>query len=149
MTVADIPAVYAIEKAAYADPWPKQTFHDGLHVGFVGFVIEEEQQILGYTLLSTGADEAHILNIAIDPKLQRQGYATQLVQHVLQWAIENTIVEIYLEVRVSNIAAIQLYEAAGFSQSGVRKDYYKNVIGREDALIMMLVIPRRNRGIQD
>lgn len=147
MTEDDIPAVYVIEQLAHPDPWPEQTFHDCLRISFIGFVIEinyasirakvnSQPKVLGYAILSYAADEGHILNFGIHPNVQKQGYGTQLIQYIVNWAREQRLKDLYLEVRASNKTAIRLYERHGFVRTGVRSNYYRTEHGREDAFVM-------------
>ena len=90
-------------------------------------------------------DTADILNIGIDPDLQRQGYATGLLNHLIEELRKRHICEILLEVRVGNKSAIQFYKKQGFEKISVRKNYYmknsKNQSQREDGIIMSIKIP--------
>ena len=90
-------------------------------------------------------DTADILNIGIDPDLQRQGYGRGLLNHLIEELRKRNIREIFLEVRVGNKSAIQFYKKQGFKEISVRKNYYmknsKNQSQREDGIIMSIKIP--------
>jgi ribosomal-protein-alanine acetyltransferase len=78
-------------------------------------------------------DEVHLLNVAVHPDYRRSGAGRQLVQLVLDDAVAQGAASVSLEVRRENHGARRLYERMGFTERGVRKDYY----GRgEDAIIM-------------
>jgi len=90
-------------------------------------------------------DTADILNIGIDPDLQRKGYATGLLNHLIEELRKRDICEILLEVRAGNKSAIRFYKRQGFEEISVRKNYYmknsKNQTKGEDGIIMGLKIP--------
>lgn len=140
MQECDIEAVFAIEQAVYSFPWSKQNFYDCLQVGYWCSVLEVEQQVIGYIICLIVLDEVHILNIAVSSKMQRQGHGQHLLSYVLQQAVIKDISKVFLEVRKSNIAAIELYIKFGFNEIATRKDYYLTENGREDAAIMLVVL---------
>ena len=80
----DLATVLEIETAAYPLPWTKQIFRDCLHVGYNAWVLELDDQIVGYGLMSIAAGEAHILNLCVHPHLQRCGYGGQILKAVAQ-----------------------------------------------------------------
>lgn len=137
MQEIDLPIIIEIEQAAYPFPWTLQIFRDCLRVGYKARVLERDDDIIGYGIMSTGAQEAHILNLCIHPNLQRCGYGQRLLNHLLALARQQNTQTVFLEVRPSNPAAIHLYLKTGFNQIGMRKGYYPNgKQGREDAVIM-------------
>ena len=87
-------------------------------------------------------DTADILNIGIDPDFKRQGYGTDLLNHLIEELRKRDISEIFLEVRAGNKSAIQFYKKQGFKEISVRKNYYtknsKNQSHREDGIIMRI-----------
>ena len=148
MEHADIDTVLEIEGAAYQFPWSRQIFADCLMAGYLTSVLDTGTRIIGYSILSTAAAEAHILNLCIEPDCQRQGYGQQMLDHLLEYAHAIAVERVFLEVRPSNNAAVQLYENAGFVQLGIRKSYYRAANGREDALVLVLETdPEANPGI--
>ena len=90
---------------------------------------------MGYLLYWHVVDEAHVINVAVAPQERRHGIGRALVAHLLDHARANGIVKLLLEVRASNVAAIKLYESAGFTKFNVRQRYYGD---GEDAVEMML-----------
>jgi ribosomal-protein-alanine N-acetyltransferase len=100
-------------------------------------VLDSAEGLIGYTILSTAAGEAHILNLCVDPVYQRRGFGGRLLAGLLAYADEAHIDRMFLEVRPSNLAAISLYQRAGFVRLGVRKAYYRTASGREDALVLV------------
>lgn len=140
MTSADLDAVMAIEQRCYPFPWTRGIFSDCLRVGYVCRVVEAEKQLLGYGVMSHGAQEAHILNLCVCPESRRHGYARVLLQSLLRDAKTLGADTVLLEVRVSNSAAIALYSTLGFNEIGLRKGYYPAERGREDALLFALAL---------
>lgn len=93
-------------------------------------------EILGHAILSTVADEASVINIAVSPKAQRQHIGYQLMENILQHAQDKGCVEVFLEVRESNRPAFSMYHQFGFNEVGVRHNYYPSKQGREDAILL-------------
>ena len=140
MQMADLDAVMAIEPTIYSHPWTRGNFSDSLNSGYSAWVLEANQKIIGYALLMMVLDEAHLLNISIANDQQKQGLGRYLLQHMLQIAKNHKAVNMFLEVRPSNISAIALYENIGFSEMAVRRGYYPAHNGREDAVLMGLAL---------
>lgn len=138
MTLADLPYVAALERVSYAFPWSDQIFTDCLRVGYHCIVAETGEGVMGYSVLSTGAGEAHVLNLCVAGPLRRRGVGRGLLLSVLGHARDRGIRDAYLEVRRSNRAAIALYQALGFECVGQRRGYYQAHDGREDALVYRL-----------
>jgi len=138
MGEADLDAVNAIEQATYPFPWTRGIFQDCLRVGYSCWVLEEAGQVAAYGVMSAGGGEAHILTIVVNEEYRQQGLGRRLLRHLIAVARQAGVEMIFLEVRPSNLAAIKLYQSLGFSEVGIRKDYYPDKGGREDALIMGL-----------
>lgn len=137
MRRADLRAVMDIERRSYGFPWSEGVFRDCLRIGYECRVaIDADDAIIGYGLLSTAVDEAHILNLCVDPDHRRQGVARYMLEHLLDVAASAGMRTMLLEVRPSNIAALDLYSSLGFSQIGLRKNYYPATGGREDAMVL-------------
>ena len=131
----DLVRVVNIEQAAYQFPWSEAIFRDCLRAGYVCWVLELEDELVGYAVLLTAVRECHILNLCIDPKLQGKGYGRRLLNKMLDYAKNVNANSAFLEVRPSNVYAVELYESEGFNEVGIRKDYYPAEFGREDAII--------------
>ena len=138
MTASDIESVMLVEKNAYEFPWTKGIFADCLRVGYDCIVATENDQIIAHAVLSTAADESHILNLTVDKARQGQGIGKQFLNHLVDIARLKAAQVILLEARYSNQAAIHLYESAGFNEIGCRKAYYPAPGGKEDALVFAL-----------
>ena len=140
MLETDLDAVFSIEEQSYDFPWTRGIFHDCLHVGYSCWVYEENDDVLAYGVMSTGGGEAHILTVVVKEGARGRKLGRQMMQHLLNTASKHKVETVLLEVRPSNTIAVNLYEKLGFSEIGVRKDYYPDAKGREDALIMGLDI---------
>jgi [ribosomal protein S18]-alanine N-acetyltransferase len=136
MQEADLAQVAAIEAAAYPYPWSFGIFRDCLRAGYGCWVLERDGEVVGYGVLSTAADEAHVLNICVHPDAQGQGLGRQLMRRLMDVARWHQVRRLFLEVRPSNPRAIALYESLGFATIGRRPNYYPASHGREDALVM-------------
>lgn len=136
MRYTDLEAVLSIENQVHLSPWTRQIFADCLRSGYYAVLLQAQQQILAYALMSMAAQEAHILNLAVSPEKQRQGLGRKLLTHLLAVALEHDTRSVFLEVRASNLAAQNLYEQQGFNTLAVRRHYYPSPQGREDAIIM-------------
>ena len=133
----DITEVVTIEQAANQYPWSIKNFNDCLKAGHKAWVfVNDQQQIVGYTIVQPVVDEAHLLNICVSPDFQGQGNGRAILDHVIDFANSISSVLIVLEVRRSNDRAQQLYLQSGFNEMSVRKGYYPTSEGREDAILM-------------
>lgn len=136
MSPQDIAAIMAIEHQCYPFPWTPGIFRDCMRVGYRCVVLEHEERIIGYGVLSAAAGESHILNLSIHPQAQRRGYGRALLDRLIADARTLGADMISLEVRPSNTIARHLYQRAGFNEVGRRRHYYPAAQGREDALIL-------------
>ncbi|HEY0179568.1 MAG TPA: ribosomal protein S18-alanine N-acetyltransferase [Dokdonella sp.] len=134
----DLDEVAAIEAEAYAFPWSRGIFRDCMQAGYDCVVLAGEAAIVGYGVLSTGAREAHILNVCVAPAEQGRGYGRRIVKRLVDLARWHRSERVFLEVRPSNPRAIALYESVGFNEFGRRPNYYPAKRGREDALVMAM-----------
>src|ERR1700683_2983600 len=132
--------VVAIERASYQFPWSEGIFRDCLRVGYVCRVVTVGQVLMGYGVMSTGAGEAHILNVCVGESFRCRGLGRRLMLALIERAAAAGVNEAFLEVRPSNTAAIRLYQSMGFVQLGMRRGYYQAVGGREDAAVLRLTI---------
>lgn len=136
MRETDLLGVMAIERASYEFPWTTLIFRDCVRAGYDCYVYDSQQGLLGYGIMSLAAGECHLLNICIHPGYRRQGLASQLIEALLERARAQHARVALLEVRVSNDVAHRLYMRLGFSEIGLRKNYYPARRGREDALVL-------------
>ncbi|MCK9194262.1 MAG: ribosomal protein S18-alanine N-acetyltransferase [Nevskia sp.] len=137
MHVSQLPQILEIERRAYPFPWTETIFRDCLRASYSAWVlIDVSGNIAGYAFMSMALDEAHVLNICVDPDHQRCGFGFKLLKHLLKLARMAQATIVLLEVRKSNKPAQKLYESMGFQRLGVRKNYYPAQDGREDALVL-------------
>jgi len=139
----DTSAVHSIELEQFSHPWPLQQFHRELILPFSRFLIAETlpvSRIAGFSITWVIPPTAEIHNIAIKGEYQGRGLGRKLLTAVLD-SLAGEVDEVYLEVRTSNRKAISLYESAGFSCAGLRKDYYENP--PEDAWVYHLRLDQK------
>ncbi|MBT3888323.1 MAG: ribosomal protein S18-alanine N-acetyltransferase [Nitrosomonadaceae bacterium] len=140
MLVKDLDAVVLIEREVFLFPWTKGNFGDSISSGYYCYVLEMGNHIFGYGVMTIGADEAHILTLSVASEWQREGWGEKLLHYFISLSKENNACSIFLEVRKSNLGAAKLYEQIGFRQVGARVGYYPAMGGREDAIVMELIL---------
>ena len=139
MREADLDAVVALEQQAYPHPWQQRHFADCLASGYQAQLLMAGDTLLGYFVAMKGFEEAHLLNLAVAPAYQRQGWAQVLLEALTLWARGQALQWLWLEVRAGNTRAVHVYKTHGFHYVGLRKHYYPAHLGqREDALVMSL-----------
>lgn len=135
MKAEDVPTVSRLEEETFSMPWSAESF---LHMidreDAAYFVAEEDGKILGGCGLLLIAGEGNITNVVVAPQARRRGIATGLLTYLLSEGDRAGLNAYTLEVRVSNAAAIGLYEKLGFVSEGIRPNFYEKP--REDAVIM-------------
>lgn len=141
MRHSDLDHVVQNELAVNEHPWSKRVFVDCLRAGYQCWVLANKQKIVAHGVMSVAIGECHLLTLCVHPGYQRQGYGRRIFSLLLDRASKLEASECFLEVRVSNVAAINLYQSMGFVQVGQRKNYYPKGEGREDALIMSRSLP--------
>ncbi|MEW6583418.1 MAG: ribosomal protein S18-alanine N-acetyltransferase [Actinomycetota bacterium] len=135
MGLLDVDDVLAIERAAYPSPWSRSMFLGELLCDdTIALVAVEEERVVGYLLASDQAGSWHVLNVCVHPDRRRGGVGQTLMRELFHRAGARPHRGFTLEVRVSNAAAIRLYERLGFTSHGVRPGYYSD--NGEDALVM-------------
>jgi [ribosomal protein S18]-alanine N-acetyltransferase len=139
----DLGTVAAIEADVYVFPWTLGNFRDSLLSGYACWGCWTGGELIGYAVVMTALDEAHLLNFAVADSWQRRGVGTAFLRFLIDGASASKQDVLYLEVRPSNAAGLRLYERFGFKQLGVRRDYYPAMTGREDALFLGLSLVRR------
>lgn len=128
-------AVMKIERDSFTHPWSEHSFVSELeNPKSYAFVAIDNDEVIGFAVLSVVLDEGSLLDIAVDKSYRRKGVAKKLFEAVQKVAEDNKLSFITLEVRVSGTPAISLYKAMGFEQVAIRKNYYSNPI--EDAVLM-------------
>tara|TARA_B100000767_G_C19651293_1_gene486846 strand:- start:256 stop:744 length:489 start_codon:yes stop_codon:yes gene_type:complete len=138
MLEIDIPNVVSIERNSYDYPWNENIFRDCLLSGYTSVVVKKANLIVGYAILSSAVDEAHILNFCIDEDYRSLGFGDQLLDYLIDQSKASGTKKIFLEVRPSNVKAIALYIKKGFEKIAKRPSYYRHINGREDADVYIL-----------
>ena len=132
----DLTAIETIERASYPTPWSRSMFAGELakpsSISLGAFA--PDGSLVGYLIISRYVDAWHVMNVAVAPDWRRRGIASLLLEHLFRATTSDDRRGYTLEVRVSNVGAIRLYERLGFRGRGIRRAYYTD--NREDALIM-------------
>lgn len=127
--------VAALERQCFADPWSEGSIASELDNPLsLWLVAEQDGAVCGYVGSQTVLDETDMMNIAVRPDCRRQGIAAALIEELVSRLKEQGSHILRLEVRESNTPAIALYNSMGFTQLGIRKNYYRNP--KENALIL-------------
>ena len=137
LKLRDLNAIEEIERRSYPTPWSRSMFAGELAKPSsicLGAIDADEERLVGYLIISRYVDAWHVMNIAVAESHRRRGIATRLMERLFELTAGDGRRGYTLEVRVSNQAAIKLYESLGFKARGVRRGYYTD--NREDALIM-------------
>ena len=125
-------AVAELEKQNFSEPWPEIAVRSELTNKLsLWLVALDGETVVGYVGSQTVLQEADMMNIAVADSHRRHGIARALVEELIR---QLDAYQLTLEVRASNAGAIALYEALGFNQVGLRKNYYHKP--KEDALIL-------------
>lgn len=151
MTAGDLDSVLAIESVSHLHPWTKGNFSDSLAAGHWAYCVRPQladsvkgsyldpEILWAYCILFPALDELHLLNITVSPQLRRLGIGIKMMHAIEGVAAQQTMPRIILEVRPSNEAALKLYQALGYEQIGMRKNYYPVDAAsglREDAFVL-------------
>ena len=135
MTVNDVPAIAELERVCFSDPWSENSISSELNNPLSYWLVAEDNGVIaGYVGSQSVLDAADMMNIAVSSDYRRQGIGQALIESLVAHLLQKNVIALLLEVRVSNIPAITLYEKLGFEQVGRRRGYYHNP--REDALIL-------------
>lgn len=138
-TYRDLPRIMAIERLAFDHPWSLDSFKRELSLPFSRLIVAsdntESELVVGYLCRWMVADEYHILNIAVHPKIRRTGVGFELLRGAIAEAKANKIQIVTLEVRRSNLPARGLYRKFNFEERRLRRNYYGP---GEDAIVMEL-----------
>jgi len=137
MTAAHVASLAQLEQTCFSTPWSAEGLAEELTNPHAVFrVAVEGDAVLGYVGMHHLLDEGFITNVAVFPAARRRGVARALLAGLAQYAAAHNLYRITLEVRVSNVAAITLYEGAGYVRDGVRPAFYRDPT--EDAAIYSL-----------
>jgi len=137
LRLRDLNAIEEIERSSYPTPWSRSMFAGELAKPSsicLGAVDTDQNELVGYLIISRYVDAWHVMNVAVAEPYRRRGIASGLMERLFEDTARDSRRGYTLEVRVSNDAAIRLYERLGFIARGIRRGYYTD--NREDALIM-------------
>jgi ribosomal-protein-alanine N-acetyltransferase len=139
-TLDDLDAIMVVERKSFEFPWPLSVFRRELKNDWsrIEVACDAGGRVWAFIVYWIVHDELHLLNIAVDPELRRQGVGRRLMKRLEDICAENDLTYLTLEVRVSNEHAITLYQSEGYSIIRRRKAYY--VENREDAYVMAKVL---------
>ena len=147
MTPAWLPSVLRVEQSAYPQPWSQGNFTDSIKAGYQAQLLTagapHSVELLGYFVAMMGVDEVHLLNIAVAPAYQRQGWARVMLEALAVWSRGQRAQWLWLEVRTGNARARAVYESHGFCHVGTRRNYYPPTAEMprgEDAIVMSLAL---------
>jgi ribosomal-protein-alanine N-acetyltransferase len=135
LTGEEISSVMNLERSAHSHPWRQSSFEGCLKGRQHCWLAYCERVLVGFIVVTHGGGDAELLNIAVEKGYQRKGIGSCLLQHAASCVREHADM-LFLEVRMSNKKAIELYSKEGFFEVGQRKNYYPTVNGHEDALLM-------------
>jgi len=137
----ELPEVLEIERLGYSHPWTEAVFRDCFRDNYRLWAAEDDSGLLGYAVVANLFDEAHLLNLCVHPRHRGRSIGRGLLQYVVTEAARESMCQVLLEVRASNIPAIRLYSGEGFEDIGRRPEYYPGPDGREDARVMVFRFP--------
>ena len=139
----DLPAIAAIERSAFSDPWSEKSFRDALAHPSIFFAAARSDggQVLGYVVAWFVADEGQIANLAVTPAGWGCGIGRALLDAAMREAELREADNVYLEVRDSNERARRLYRSRGFEEVGRRRGYYRRPV--EDAIVLKCRVESR------
>jgi [ribosomal protein S18]-alanine N-acetyltransferase len=138
-TLEDAILLVELETAASIAPWTLQQFSDCIAEKNPTYLLWQDSVAIGFIIYHLIAGQCEIYNIAVHPDFQGQGWGKYLLKQAMAAAREIRCESIFLEVRASNRPARGMYQALGFNEIGIRKNYYKIANGQyEDAVMMAM-----------
>ncbi len=131
----DVDAVSRLEEETFSMPWSREAFLEMITKEDAAYyVAESDGEIVGGCGVLMAAGEGNITNVAVAEKMRNQGIGTKMVRYLMEKGTQSGLSAYTLEVRVSNAAAIHVYEKLGFCSEGIRPNFYEKPV--EDAMIM-------------
>ncbi|MBR5130447.1 MAG: ribosomal protein S18-alanine N-acetyltransferase [Alphaproteobacteria bacterium] len=138
ISIPHVQALATLHMVSFDEPWTEHAFAMLLKLPTtIGWCDEK-----GFILCSHVLDEMEIITFCVHPSCRRQGYGELLLRTMFDYATNMNVSKIFLDVRIDNIGAIQLYKKMGFVENGIRKGYYKTRQGPKDAVCMVYDILR-------
>jgi len=130
-----IDRVCQIESDSFSVPWTRRAFEDEMKNKLAIYIVAvDDNEVIGYAGMWHVVNEGHIVNVAVKEERRRQGVGALLIERLIGIAVENEMIGLTLEVRMSNAAGQRLYHKFGFKPEGIRRKYYADT--GEDAIIM-------------
>ena len=140
-TPDDVPAILQIEAKVHVAPWTEEHFKAELEKPYARFLVytddETDEIVIGYIVFWLMFDECQVLNVAVDFPYRGLGYAKELIRAAAKEGGQKNVKRVVLDVRKTNLPAVQLYQGLGFVITQVRKGFYSN---GEDAYQMTLYL---------
>jgi ribosomal-protein-alanine N-acetyltransferase len=142
-TLADLRTIAALHAQCFAQGWDEEFLGRILaQPGAFAFLELDRETPTGFVVVRAVAGEAEILSLGVSPASRRRGLGAALIRAACQHAEEFTVVEVFLEVSVENVAARAVYDRLGFREVGRRTDYYEDAVGAaRDALVLRRALP--------
>lgn len=135
MNKSHIDGIMEIEKDSFAIPWSRASVEKELRNNLAIYaVVKENDKVVGYGGMWHVVNEGHVTNIAVHKDYRRKGIGNIIVNKLIEIAEEKEMIGLTLEVRKSNVPALELYRKNGFKLEGIRPEYYED--NKEDAYIM-------------
>ena len=133
---SEVELILPIENACHAYPSSLDLLNTCFSKRYRNAKLTANGEVVGFYLAELLIDEMTLHDICVAPEAQGNGYGRLLLDHFIDMAKTHKAVQLWLEVRKSNEAAIALYQSSGFDVVGTRQGYYPSPGGREDALLM-------------
>lgn len=139
LTENDLDRVTAIEADSFSTPWTRKDFADAIDSDYYLYIVaRKDGTCIGYCGGVISMPDADITNIAVDKNCRGFGIGDRLLKEFARILSERSVDNLHLEVRISNIPAISLYEKNGFAKDGIRKNFYSKPT--EDAMLMTKIL---------
>ena len=134
LNIKDVRKIVQLYDGEFADGWSQKMLEDAFFTGrFLALGVKNEENLVGVITCSTTLYDADIESVFVKKEFRKQGLASKLIQGIERALIDKNIEKIFLEVRLSNLPAQNLYAKQGFNKISERKSYYND---GEDAVIM-------------
>ena len=140
MCESHLDGIMNVEKNSFTIPWSRQSFVDELNNSLAVYFVatDSTEGAIGYIGFWNVAGECDITNIAVLPSFRKSGIGSRLLSEAISYCKKNTLSRLTLEVRITNTPARSLYSKFGFTEIGIRKNYYADT--KEDAIIMEKIL---------
>jgi ribosomal-protein-alanine N-acetyltransferase len=139
MKLDDIDEVIKIEKDLFPEPWDEDAFYLSIMMNdYISVVGTLNDKIISYMIGRPEGNNFHLMNIAVSRKHWQKGFGSKMISYLLKELEKNeSIKSCYLEHRITNKAAFEMYKKFGFKVVGIKPNYYRNKV---DAVIMEIDI---------